>query len=157
MASVRMTFTPYSVGWAVCELTLDGASHRMPAVSDTTDPLGDLVRAALMISTGASRATLSFDAEPVETRWIIETAWVEDEQWGSGFRVRLLEFEDIYREQPDAAGDLVFSSRSDADAFCRAVLVEAERLMEPENASWLTGDTAPHITVAVRALKAALS
>ncbi len=155
-ASVRIAFVPYSVGWAVCELTVDGASHRMAAVSDTTDALGDLVRAALMIATGASRATASFDAEPVETRWVLETAWVEDERWENGFRIRLLEFEDIHCEQPETQGDLVFSTLTDADAFARAVLAEAERLMQPKNTSWLTGDNAPLLTSATRALRAAL-
>ena len=157
---VRIAFTPRPSGWAACELSVGGVSHRMPGISDTTDPLGDLVRAALMIRTGAPKATLSFDDEPMETRWILETGWWSGVDWIDAFRVRLLTFASLYDPQPDEQGILVFTAQCDATEFVRAVLVEAERLLEPDNKSWMTESglafDGSKTRVAVKALQAAL-
>lgn len=158
--AVRIVFTPKSTGWASCELSIGGASHRIPSVGYTTDPLGDLVRAALMIVTGAPKATLSFDDEPVETRWVLETGWWSDRNWIDAFRVSLLEFRDIYACEPDDKGVPVFVAQCNAMEFARAILAEAQRLLLPGNESWMTepefafdGSKTP---VAVKALQAAL-
>ncbi len=157
---VRIAFSPRPAGWAACELSIGDVRHCMLSVSDTSDPVGDLVRAALLIATGASKATASFDAEPVETRWILETGWWSDLDWIDAFRVRLLEFEDFYRCEPDEKGVSVFTARCDATEFVRAVLAEAERLLEPDNKSWMTeaglSFDGTKTRVAVKALQAAL-
>ena len=158
--AVRIAFTPKSTGWATCELSVGDISHRLPSVSDTCDPVGDLVRAALMIATGAMKATASFDAEPVETRWILEAGWWSDLNWIDALRIRLLEFEDFYRSDPDSEGVSVFTAQCEAAEFVRAVLAEAERLLEPDNKSWMTeaglSFDGTKTRVAVKALQAAL-
>lgn len=158
---VRVEFSPEGTGWAHCKLSIGDAIYEATGVSDTTDPLGDLLRAALVIVTGAPRAELSFDGEPVETRWVLERNWMEDRQWATGFRVRLLTFEDIYAHAPESAGIEVFNARCDAADFARAVLAGAERLIQPKNDSWLTGPSLNYdgseCRTAVRALRSALN
>jgi hypothetical protein len=110
-----------------------------------------------MVVAGAPKATASFDSEPVETRWLLETNWFEQEHWEAGFRVSLNMFADFYANQPDELGERVFSVLTSKAVFATAILQEADRLLAPANASWLTGEGAQALPIAVEALRTALA
>ncbi len=60
-------------GWASFTLTVDDLRVKVGAFGYCTDALGDLIRAALMVATNGSFASVSFDAEPKEWRVLLET------------------------------------------------------------------------------------
>lgn len=54
-------------GWASLKVSIGERTFQIPAFGDTTDGLGDLVRAALQVVTGATHVGVVFDGEP--RRW----------------------------------------------------------------------------------------
>ena len=109
----------------------------------------------------APRAQLSFDGEPVETRWLLERSWRIRHEVKKGFRVRLLTFPDFYARAREDDGVEQFCAECSATTFASAVLAEANRLLLPENDSWLTVSgmswTESDTRAAVRALDRALN
>jgi hypothetical protein len=83
----------------------------MDGVSDTTDALGDILRAGLALATGADRTTFSFDGEPNEWRWFFET-----------FRLRILGFASIFACELPERGALLFEAECNPENFARAAL-----------------------------------
>ncbi len=127
MDDVRFSFDVGQHGWASFELAMGPKSIELDSLSYCTDVLGDLVRLALAIATGASRASTSFDSEPAERRLIVQRDW-SDGRVG-GVTVRILEFPDIYTPQPDEAGAELFSGYCQPDALARAISVAAEGVL----------------------------
>ncbi|HKP77753.1 MAG TPA: hypothetical protein VJU34_01360, partial [Phenylobacterium sp.] len=72
---VAVTFDLRTHGWATCLLKIGNAELLMDGISYTTDVLGDLVRAALMIASGGQQAACSFDREPAEWRLLLSRQW----------------------------------------------------------------------------------
>lgn len=99
---------------------MDGQVLALEWISDTTDALGDLVRAAVQIAAGGGDAVARFDREPAELRVLFQRRW-EGAPQQPVFRVRLLEFPDIYADAPDDAGVQRDSVECDPMAFAAAV------------------------------------
>ncbi|MBS0275572.1 MAG: hypothetical protein JSR55_14590 [Proteobacteria bacterium] len=123
---VSIDFQITGPGWGDILLSVGAKSFRMSGVSYTTDVLGDLLRMALMIATGAWTARTSFDREPPEWRFIAEHVW-NHKEGTKRFLLRVLEFPDSYRKQPDEVGDFAFEVECDSSGFAQAVYECAER------------------------------
>lgn len=55
-----------AVGRAHLHIRAGEAAHTILSISDATDALGDLIRAALQVVTGASFASATFEGEPTQ-------------------------------------------------------------------------------------------
>jgi hypothetical protein len=142
-------------GWLDIDLRVGTARITLDGESETTDPIGGLLRAALMLATGAWTARVSFDGEPREHR-LIAGAVVDDKtkRWREGFYVRVLEFPDFGADLPDAAGTVIFDGLCYQESFVTAVYEGCKRFIELHGHFGPDG-TSP--TSALRALEAALA
>jgi hypothetical protein len=152
--AVLIDFKFRGAGWADIELRIRDQQFVSGGISYTTDALGDLLRAALMIATGAWSASVSFDGEPHESRLVLGGVWDRD-RWRKGFFVRVIEFDDIYKKRPDESGIVSFDAECTEREFAIAVLETGRRILAGgvENYAW--GDT-PFPMRALRALETAL-
>lgn len=157
-APVGLAFDVGKSGWSKVALTIGSASISIDDVSYTTDALGDLVRGALILATGGGQAVIQFDHEPSETRMVATRNWTSGIP--GDLLVRILTFDDLYADRPDAEGGEIFSGPCDVDDFARAVLDAAESVgreygEEGYHAAW-TG-FAPFPVRGIAALRVALS
>src|SRR4051794_440381 len=123
---ISIEFKLTGSGWAdvTCRFGLN--SFVMDGVSDTTDALGDLVRLALVLATGAWTARVNFDREPCEWRLVAGSVF-DEQQWREGFWVRIFESPDIYRKLSDEKCDLAFEVSCDERKFVEALLEGAKQ------------------------------
>jgi hypothetical protein len=116
-------------GWAALTLTVGDQSIQIGKFGYCTDALGDLLRNALVIVTGATFATVSFDSESVEWRLILG-------EWWPGLPVSDLipisirTFPDLSDNAPEEKGLLLFENKVQRDAYGRAVLRAALDIWE---------------------------
>jgi hypothetical protein len=152
--SVTINFAMDGPGWANLEFLIGEHKFVADSISYTTDALGDLVRAAIMVATGAENATASFDREPAE--WRLQLHSLLDVTTGIGsVQIRVLEFDDIYAAKPASEGREVFVASCASLEFARAVLVTANDVREKFGEFGLEFLSFP--SAAVHALDAALS
>jgi hypothetical protein len=156
-SDVSITLRPAGQGWLDIDLRIGAARITLDGESDTTDVIGDLLRAALMLATGAWTARASFDGKPAERRLIAGAVWDEEtKSWrddGDGFYVRIFEFENIYYRLPDEKGAIVFDAPCDQRDFVVAVLDGCKRFTVEHG----TFGANPLPRRALRALEAALA
>lgn len=148
--TVSVEFNITGVGWAVIVLRIGAQTYTTDSLSDLTDVLGDLVRAALTLATGGN-ARVSFDGEPVETRFVLTNLLDGIKDTGS-VAITILTFASYDTRQDDANGHKEFYGDCDVFAFGRAVLACAKRV--EAGFAW---DTYPYPARAVHALEAALA
>jgi hypothetical protein len=149
MSGVEIIIHVTGHGWANLEFNIADRRFVAEGISNTSDAIGDLLRSAIMIATGAPNAAISFDREPTEWRLVLRS--LLDVATGLGpVQIRLLEFPDVYAAQADAEGTEVFKADCPALDFSRAVLEMANRASDL--ASFNGGD----FSAAFRSLKAAL-
>jgi hypothetical protein len=144
-------------GWATCLLKIDDAELLMDGISYTTDALGDLVRAALMIASGGQQAECSFDREPAEWRLLLSRQWsgVTNEMT---FHVRVLELDDFYREAPTDTATECFAAVCAPNVFARTVEQTALEVLKAHGAEkYLEDWGTPFPHKALSALTAALA
>ena len=116
-------------GWSRFQLTVGTVSVVVGPFGYSTDALGDLVRAALMIATSGWRAEVSFDAEPMEWRLIVGpypalSGWTD-------FSLRVLTFPDASGlPLLEAEGHKLFEALCPAEGFVHAVLRAAEAVWD---------------------------
>jgi hypothetical protein len=151
-ASVAIDFRLTDAGWADCDLSVGDKAFTLSGISYTTDALGDLVRLALMIATGAETATAQFDHEPAESR-----LWVYNLGGQDGFFLKVLLFGSASPNEPNHLGDIVFSTECNATDFSDAVLTAAKRVWEKYGAGGYTWLDYPFPMRALRALETALA
>ncbi|MBW8302961.1 MAG: hypothetical protein K0M78_03240 [Brevundimonas sp.] len=109
-------------GWARFTVSDGDRTFETRGVSDLTDALGDMVRAAADMAEGAERSVFSFDGEPVETRVTLDRLSAAD------LRIRVVQYADIYRPSALETGDERISTTVPVAAFARTVLREADRI-----------------------------
>lgn len=126
---VSVSFAKVGQGWANCTLRVGQREFTLGWISDTTDALGDLVRAALHIRVGGFEAQARFDREPGELRLILHHRW-EGTPQRRIFRLRVLEFPDISADTPEASGQERFCVECDPDTFARAVEAAAAAVLK---------------------------
>jgi hypothetical protein len=156
-SDVTIDLKPAGEGWLDIELRIGAARITLEGESQTTDVIGDLLRVALMLATGAWTARASFDGEPVERRLIAGAVWDEETRsWrdgGDGFYVRIFEFENIYYRLPDEKGSILFDAPCRQRDFVMAILDGCKRFMREHG----TFGSNPSPLRAVRALESALA
>jgi hypothetical protein len=120
MSRIEFAYGAPKHGWAVVTIAHEGREARM-VVSYVTDTLRDLLYSLVRVTQGDD-ARFSWDGEPTEYRWIFTH---EDD----GVRVRILEFRDAMRPEPDDAGREVFALLSEVTPLVRAVVRAVRRLL----------------------------
>jgi hypothetical protein len=120
-------------------------------------PLGALLRGALHIACGGESATMRFESEPYEWRWIVARDF-DHHEWRKSFSIRILGFDSYYDSSPDSAGVFLFSAEPTADEFVRAVADLGQRLWESAGSTYreasLLAEPVPGPGFPLRALRA---
>jgi hypothetical protein len=122
-------------GWASLDITISQRTFSVRDFGNTTDGLGDLVRAALNIATGDSYASLIFDCEPQRWGLAIEPAGLSS----NNVRISRISVRDGgtsltadgYSNRPVWQWDTVppaFEGHVTTDAFALAVLETAKHV-----------------------------
>jgi len=157
--SIRYDLGQY--GWASFTIVAGEQSVEVGDFGDCTDALGDLVQAALLIATGASRAEARFDGEPNEWRLVVVDTGSRDPPVSAErpvtqrqVTVRVMAFADLMQYLPEEEGGVLFDALVGRGAFALAVQRAAHAVWdqygsEGYDAAWLSTDGFP-----VRALKA---
>jgi hypothetical protein len=146
---VSIDLRPSGAGWLDIDLRVGAAKITMAGESYTTDIIGDLLRAALALATGAWTARVSFDGEPIERRLIAGAVWNDDTRsWREGAHIRIFEFPDIYGNLPDSLGTKVFDAQCQQHNFIVAVLEGCRRFIDAH------GQFGDHNVSPMRALRA---
>lgn len=128
MQDVSAAFDQMGQGWINLTLRIGDEVYLLDWLSDTGDVVGDVLRATLEIVAGGQRGMAHLEREPMEYRLILERRW-ESLLQRTIFRIRLLEFPDIYAEAPDAEGHTRFSVACDPLLVGRAIHTAAARLL----------------------------
>ena len=115
-------------GWSECTVTSGEASCQISA-SYLSDALGNLVRAAVVLLSGFSALSFSFEEEPGEYRWVIRSPRFNE------IDVRILGFDDLYNGRPNEEGRELFSVRCVPETFAIAVYEAATRVLREEGES----------------------
>ena len=138
--------------FGVCRLQVDDKVCEID-FSDTTDAIGDLVRAAVQIAMGEGFGDVFFEREPGLWIWELFTSPLH-------FQASMLEVSVFDGENADASGrpTLIFRAECERDEFCLALLAEVDRLtgvLAPSAYEALFQQVVPRR--AIEALRAALS
>jgi hypothetical protein len=156
-ADVSIEFKFAGAGWADLILKIGQETFVLEGFSYTTDALGDLLRMALMIATGAWTARASFDREPIEWRLIAGNVWDDKpKRWREGFWLRVLEFPDIYKRDRDEAGYVAFEATCEPQSFAKAVADCARRYIAQYGTEKYEWGNNPFPMRALTALSAAM-
>ena len=134
---IEIDYDLVATGWSTCVVRTD-QGHADITASYLSNALGDLAAAAVMLLEGATEARFSFDEEPGEYRWLLEVT-------SSGLRVRILEFEELWGDQPDDAGRVRLDALCSVDEFAGAVqralkAVDAKYGVEGYRKKWVEHD-----------------
>lgn len=123
-------------GWASLEVLVGGRKLVISEFTSLTDGLGDLVRAALQVATGASHVGVIFDKEPRRWGLALEPAGLSPDNrriarltirdGGTSLR------DDGWSNQPvwRWAAQSSLEGHVDTDEFARAIQLEASRARE---------------------------
>jgi hypothetical protein len=133
MGEVSVSLDPAGQGWINLTLSVGDDSFVMEWLNDTTDVVGNLVRATVQIATGGYDAQVRFDREPNELRMLLEWRW-EGPPGQNVFRIRVLEFPDYYSDSPPEAGEERFCVACDLVKFASGVRLAAARLLADADA-----------------------
>lgn len=127
--SVSLDYRLEQNGWASFTLTVGIRNVEVGKFGYCTDALGDLIRAALMVATGGSFASVSFDAEPREWRILLGT----EGSWNFPSNLvplRVKTFPDAGVGLPEIEGVMIFEAEVHRDEFARAVLAAAQTIFK---------------------------
>ena len=116
--SYRLTGT----GWAEARIADESAWATITA-SYLEDALGDLLEAVGVLLEGATAARCSWEEEPGEFRWLFD----RDE---SLVRLRILGFRDLYSQEPDESGDLVFQTEQPLGTLAQSIADGAQAVLD---------------------------
>jgi hypothetical protein len=121
--SVSFAYHLVGSGWAECTITVD-EQHATLTASYLSDALGNLLSAVLRMVEGQPEATASFDEEPGEYRW----RFFHKEP--DRLLVRILAFPQLWGDQTDIEGEVVFEAECRLSTFAGSVLSGSQRLLE---------------------------
>ena len=125
--SLQITYDLVGTGWCRCTVTL-GELQAVITGSYLCDCLAGLAAAAVEMAEGATSSRFSFDEEPGEYRWIVERD-------GDRLRLRIIEFEELWGNQDDAAGKVLIDSRCSVIEFSVAVRDTLDRVLAKHGAA----------------------
>lgn len=119
---LSLSYKLTGLGWAECTLSDDESSTTITS-SYLSDALGRLVLAAVAASSGFSRLAFSFEEEPGEYRWVINSPRTNE------IELKIFQFDYAYSDLPDEKGQLVFCTRCRPVIFAAAVRRAAVELL----------------------------
>ena len=111
-SAMTFSYVLDGAGWASVTIAQDGR-YRKIQVSYLSDPLYDIVQAAISLLEGAESVRFSFDDEPGEHRCIITRTGNADAN------IRVLWFTDLWSKLPDDQGEEVFNCACSVAGFCK--------------------------------------
>jgi hypothetical protein len=109
-------------GWSRATVADQDQTAHLTA-SYLSDALGDLTRATLALVRGARQATISWEEEPGEYRWLLTRT-------GGDLAIRILWFDDADTQQPDEAGRVVFATTCILTTFATALARQLQQLLD---------------------------
>lgn len=109
-------------GWSEARIA-DEHGDAIVTASYLSDALRCLVEAVAVVVEGVPEARCSWDEEPGEYRWILRRA-------GDHLQIEIRAFDDLWGDQPDEQGRLVFSTRQDPLRVARAILSAVQELLD---------------------------
>jgi hypothetical protein len=112
--AVRIDYRLTGTGWADCDVTI-GASSTAVEASYLGDALRELIEATLGAVGGSGYTVAHFWDEPGEYRFVLEPK-------GDLIRVRILEFPNLWSDEPDDVGDVKLDDTCSLQEFAEAVL-----------------------------------
>ena len=118
---ISLHYELVGTGWSECQLTIGDKSVQVTA-SYLSDALESLCAAVLAIANGKEKEYARFDEEPGEYRWLLER------QDADNVRIRILQFEDLWSNLPDEAGEVIFDAVCTVTELVQAVITALEYL-----------------------------
>jgi hypothetical protein len=109
-------------GWAECRVRFNDAKCEISA-SYLSDALGNLVLAAAAVVAGVHSVSVGFDEEPGEYRWVVVKSGNNE------VNVRLLEFQELWGNEPDGRGKLLMEFAVPPLEFGEAVAIAASGVL----------------------------
>jgi hypothetical protein len=109
-------------GWAECIVEIDDRQAHLTA-SYLSDALADLLDAVECVVRGIEDATALFIEEPGEYRWRFRRI-SPDRLW-----VQIIEFDEPWKNRPDAEGKLIFDVECRLRSFAGAVLSASQQVL----------------------------
>jgi hypothetical protein len=116
-----ITYTLTGSGWSRCSITFGEKACNITA-SYLSDALGNLVLSALGMMQGYSSITFGFDEEPGEYRWVIRRVD------GNTMSLKILEFPQLWGNEPDAAGKVLMDAVLPIEQYAKAVETTARSI-----------------------------
>ena len=104
---MKLVYTLTGHGWAEAVVSNPDYNASM-RVSYLSDALADLSNAVITILDGADEARASFDDEPGEYRWVFRKTGA------AAYRLKILRFEELWSNEPDCKGVLIFEEHGTA-------------------------------------------
>lgn len=120
--TIKLTYELTGAGWARCQIETENSSVDITA-SYLSDALGNLANAVVALIKGESVARFSFDEEPGEYRWILE-------RHGDSVRIRILEFGELWGDDLDENGKMLFDMTCRFDHFVVATCTMLKEIIQ---------------------------
>ena len=113
--SVVIDYQLVGLGWSKCNIQINKNKCDITA-SYLSDALKSLVTSTLALLLEEEKTVrFSFDEEPGEYRWIITRDNLD-------INIRILSFEELWSDEPDSAGEVIFSASCTIKMFSEAVV-----------------------------------
>ena len=112
---MKLQYELTGTGWSRAVVEADGNTVNLTA-SYLSDPLSDMAAGAIALLQGSKEVRFSFDEEPGEYRWIIIAEEAEI------IRVTILEFQELWGNEPDERGKTLLDTRTTRREFASEVL-----------------------------------
>ena len=119
--TLSITYSLTGAGWSRCSLTFADQTCNISA-SYLSDALGNLILSALGMMQGYGSMAFGFDEEPGEYRWVIRRID------GNTMNLRILEFPQLWGNEPDSAGEELMNIELPIEDYAKAVEQVADSL-----------------------------
>jgi hypothetical protein len=119
---LRITYELVGTGWSRCTIRADGNEVELTA-SYLSNALGQLVLSAIAIITGFRQTSFSFDEEPGESRWVLETVDI------NVIELSVFEFEELWGNKPNRDGTQLLALSLRPITYARAVCAAAHAVL----------------------------
>ncbi|MER8533110.1 hypothetical protein NKH61_02010 [Mesorhizobium sp. M1005] len=117
----RIEYRLIGAGWAMCDVTV-GDLQATVAASYLGDALNELLGATLNALKGTRYSVARFCDEPGEYRFVLVPE-------GAFVRVQILEFSEIWSDEPDDFGEVKLEATCGLREFAEAVLSAAREVL----------------------------
>jgi hypothetical protein len=122
VSEIEFEYRLVGTGWSEARFAV-GEEWVGLTASYLEDALGDLLLAVCLLVEGDTSTRASWAEEPGEYRWLLDRS-------NGRLRLRIVALADIYDDEPDDAGKLIFDASCDFHAFVAALASGARRVLE---------------------------